>query len=142
MLRLFEWWRLTTARLQLLRDWTTIYIGWHSSNAIHWMTIHRQTLSISILCTADFEIRTVVSLTVRVQRKRVLVYDHGWFRGDRRTPLITHRQLLSTLSAVVIFIILTALVGFQLLFLLYYTFILMIHLFVCIPAVMSVLACI
>lgn len=48
--------------------------------------------------TADFEIRTAVSLTVRVQRKRVLIYEHGWFRGDRGTPLITHRQLLSVIS--------------------------------------------
>lgn len=29
------------------------------------------------------------------------LYAHGWFRGDRGTPLVTHRQLLSTLSAVV-----------------------------------------
>lgn len=40
-------------------------------------------VEIKLWNSADFEIRTVVSLTVRVQRKRVLVYELGWFSGDR-----------------------------------------------------------
>lgn len=40
-------------------------------------------VEIKLWNSADFEVRTAVSLTVRVQWKRVLVYEHGWFSGDR-----------------------------------------------------------